>query len=437
MTRAYPILQWCGHCKRLAPVLDEVAAAAVGDISFGKVDCTTDDRLCTTYGVKGFPMLMVIQAPTRWVYNGRRKKDDLLTLVARMQMPAVRPLQSASDLEQAMEGEMGSPVVFMQGRSDIETLRSTGAADASAATEAFAAFDAAAHTLKHTDVFVSAAQPELLRALMGGTELPTLPFVARLERGEEPRLLTEVATAASIEAFVGTQRVPSFSLADDSNFGTLMNVPKGDGFMPLALLLLDPKSTGKAGALTMDASFEGVGGALRTLSREPALRDQFVFAMACGAEFEDYLKEIYFIDRSTLPRLIVLWKGDYFLGFFTTLRSFFVDTPGEAADAASMRAFLERVASGSEGFGEFEGRAGAPARWWRIAKGYVPQLHTLDWLPRGTFVLPPVLFVIYLLFKLMSAPDAEYYERELAELQGRQQATAMAAQESLKSKKGN
>jgi hypothetical protein len=378
-------------------------------------------------------MLMVIQAPTRWVYNGRRKKDDLLTLVARMQMPAVRPLQSASDLEQAMEGEMGSPVVFMQGRS-------AGAADASAATEALAAFDAAAHTLKHTDVFVSAAQPELLRKLMGGTELPTLPFVARLERGEEPRLLTEVATQASIEAFVGTQRVPSFSLADDSNFGTLMNVPKGDRFMPLALLLLDPESTGKDGPLTMDASFEGVGGALRTLSREPALRDQFVFAMACGAEFEEYLKEIYFIDRSTLPRLIVLWKGDYFLGFFTTLRSFFVDTPGEAADAASMRAFLERVASGAEGFGEFEGRAGAPARWWRLAKGYMPQLHTLDWLPRGTFVLPPVLLVIYLLFKLMSAPDAEYYERELAELQGaRQQAMAKAAPqvEPLKSKKGN
>jgi hypothetical protein len=37
-------------------------------------------------------------------------------------------------------------------------------------------------------------------------------------------------------------------------------------------------------ALRESLTSEGVGGALRTLSREPALRDQFVFAMACGAE---------------------------------------------------------------------------------------------------------------------------------------------------------
>ena len=52
---------WCGHCKRLAPVLDEVAAEAEGDISFGKVDCTIYEQLCSSFSVKGFPTLIVVQ----------------------------------------------------------------------------------------------------------------------------------------------------------------------------------------------------------------------------------------------------------------------------------------------------------------------------------------------------------------------------------------
>lgn len=48
---------WCGHCKRLAPTWDELAAkfSSVDDVTVAKVDCTSDDNknkeLCSQQGV--------------------------------------------------------------------------------------------------------------------------------------------------------------------------------------------------------------------------------------------------------------------------------------------------------------------------------------------------------------------------------------------------
>ena len=161
----------------------------------------------------------------------------------------------------------------------------------------------------------------------------------------------------------------------------------------------------------MDHSLHGPGGEMRTLSRDPVLREQFVFAMLDGADFADYLQSTYFLDRASLPRALVLWKGDR-LG----LRSFYTDMPGEvAAGASGIRAFLERVHSGAD-TGEFEGKAGIPARNWRWLCSYIPAFTLLDTLPRGSFVIPMVLLVLYALYKLITSfPDEDYYDRDAAE----------------------
>ena len=51
---------WCGHCKRLAPVWDELHQKNKGELNVGKVDCTGDlaRPLCTHYEVKGYPTLL-------------------------------------------------------------------------------------------------------------------------------------------------------------------------------------------------------------------------------------------------------------------------------------------------------------------------------------------------------------------------------------------
>jgi protein disulfide-isomerase-like protein len=46
---------WCGHCKRLQPIWEELATDAKGQFSVGKVDVTENRDLGTRFEIKGFP----------------------------------------------------------------------------------------------------------------------------------------------------------------------------------------------------------------------------------------------------------------------------------------------------------------------------------------------------------------------------------------------
>ena len=49
---------WCGHCKRLAPTWDELAAkGATEGYRVAKVDCTTETKTCQEFGIRGYPTL--------------------------------------------------------------------------------------------------------------------------------------------------------------------------------------------------------------------------------------------------------------------------------------------------------------------------------------------------------------------------------------------
>uniref|UniRef100_A0A7S3PE37 protein disulfide-isomerase n=1 Tax=Aplanochytrium stocchinoi TaxID=215587 RepID=A0A7S3PE37_9STRA len=50
---------WCGHCKKLAPVYEELAGEYKdsGSVQIGHIDCTVHQGICTKYGVTGYPTL--------------------------------------------------------------------------------------------------------------------------------------------------------------------------------------------------------------------------------------------------------------------------------------------------------------------------------------------------------------------------------------------
>ena len=53
--------EWCGPCKRLAPILEEVAVQYRGQIKVAKLDVDANPDVPTRYGVMSIPTLLVFR----------------------------------------------------------------------------------------------------------------------------------------------------------------------------------------------------------------------------------------------------------------------------------------------------------------------------------------------------------------------------------------
>ena len=51
--------EWCGPCRRIAPLMDELATEFYGKVTFAK--CNTDDnrRLATQFNIDAIPAMMI------------------------------------------------------------------------------------------------------------------------------------------------------------------------------------------------------------------------------------------------------------------------------------------------------------------------------------------------------------------------------------------
>ena len=52
---------WCGPCRALAPIVDEVASAYTGKVKVGKMDVDKNAATPQRYGVRGIPTLLIFQ----------------------------------------------------------------------------------------------------------------------------------------------------------------------------------------------------------------------------------------------------------------------------------------------------------------------------------------------------------------------------------------
>ncbi len=71
--------EWCGPCKAIAPILEEIAVEYDGQLKIAKLDVDENKRMAMRYGVQGIPTLILFnngQLVERLV--GALPKENLL-----------------------------------------------------------------------------------------------------------------------------------------------------------------------------------------------------------------------------------------------------------------------------------------------------------------------------------------------------------------------
>ncbi|KFR03120.1 Protein disulfide-isomerase TMX3, partial [Opisthocomus hoazin] len=91
---------WCGHCKKLEPVWNEVGIEMQNmgsPVKVGKMDATSFSSIASEFGVRGYPTIKLLKGDLAYNYRGPRTKDDIIEFANRVAGgggPLIRPLPS-------------------------------------------------------------------------------------------------------------------------------------------------------------------------------------------------------------------------------------------------------------------------------------------------------------------------------------------------------
>ncbi len=70
---------WCGPCKMIGPIIEEMASEMGDDVKLGKVNVDDNQELAGQFGVRGIPTIMIFKGgEVVSSFVGLRPKEDLV-----------------------------------------------------------------------------------------------------------------------------------------------------------------------------------------------------------------------------------------------------------------------------------------------------------------------------------------------------------------------
>ena len=64
---------WCGPCKMIAPIVEELADEYQGKVKIGKLDVDNNPGVASKYGIRSIPTLLI--------FKGGKKVDEIVGAV--------------------------------------------------------------------------------------------------------------------------------------------------------------------------------------------------------------------------------------------------------------------------------------------------------------------------------------------------------------------
>ena len=69
---------WCGPCKMISPILEELAGDYEGKVKVAKINVDNNQELASQFGIRGIPTVMIFKdGQVAGAFVGLRPKEDL------------------------------------------------------------------------------------------------------------------------------------------------------------------------------------------------------------------------------------------------------------------------------------------------------------------------------------------------------------------------
>ena len=73
---------WCGPCKMMSPIIDEIAEEKEKTLKVGKVNVDENQELAMKYGIMSIPTMVIIkEGEVEKTFVGIRSKEEILKAI--------------------------------------------------------------------------------------------------------------------------------------------------------------------------------------------------------------------------------------------------------------------------------------------------------------------------------------------------------------------
>mmetsp|Transcript_8211 Transcript_8211/g.30844 ORF Transcript_8211/g.30844 Transcript_8211/m.30844 type:complete len:428 (-) Transcript_8211:28-1311(-) len=260
---------WCGHCKRLNPILDEVAPLVAPEMRIGKIDATQHKSLAKKFDVHGYPSLRYIHNGEMLDYDAGRTKMALVAFAKRLAGPIVRTVETK---EQIVELEALSDGVYVV----LVSLNGVRPSE-----EVLSAFESVAKAFETRTSFGLVAAPELVNLDAQSADASAL-VLGVAESGEKLRMAPASALedGESMTSWLGKNLHRRVQHLTPSNYREAMK--SGKIFLIFAYDGADEDTSAAAHQAMLSAS--------RSATDE--VLERILFCIVEGARFSKYMRRL-------------------------------------------------------------------------------------------------------------------------------------------------
>ncbi|KAF9962725.1 hypothetical protein BGZ70_007945 [Mortierella alpina] len=270
---------WCGHCKALAPIYEQLAVALKDKVNVAKIDCTTNEEICQKALIRGYPTIRLHQHGESIEYRKQRSVEAMTEFALAAIVPSVKPIT----LEQLPEIRHTKDVTFVYVH------------DAKTQPETTALIERQSQIYYETVDLYESQDPELAREL--SVSSPSLTVLKDNRQYTYPGSLTD---SAAVQEWIKEIRKPLVLSLTNTNVGRFLSQP---GWV--ALGIVDPTKPA-----TVAARRELIETAHKYKSafpeREVAVDQPLRFAILDATQWESYVRGAFDLEMINLPAVFVV-----------------------------------------------------------------------------------------------------------------------------------